>query len=199
MSILVSPLSTAVTAVVSPPDALTTPQLVSEITDGEVLASDVQVDWIDQATEEVERRTGMRFLTTDFTDVLHGNGLRTIFTRRFPLIEVSSVQVDGQEIDPSVYFVNTRTGSITLRNGTFEEDLGNVEVVGKAGYKPIPALIQKIATLIVAKTALSAKNGPLVDNESIGNFTQTRTFKKLNDELDRAWEAWGRRFPIDFV
>ena len=60
-------------------------------------------------------------------------------------------------------------------------------------------MIQKIATLLVAKTVLSAKNGPLVDNESIGDFTQTRTFKKLNDELDRAGGAWGKRFPIDFA
>jgi hypothetical protein len=63
----------------------------------------------------------------------------------------------------------------------------------------VPPLIEKIATLIVAKTALSAKNGGLVDSESIGDFSQSRSFRKLNDELDRAWEAWGSRAPIDFA
>jgi len=48
----------------------------------------------------------------------------------------------------------------------------------------------------VAKTVLSARFGPLVDNEHIGDFSQTRTFKKLNDELDRAWDALGRNFRI---
>ena len=71
-------------------------------------------------------------------------------------------------------------------------------VTGIHGYRQVPPLIQKIATLLVAKTALEAKFGPLVDHESIGDFSQTRSFKKLNDELDRAWDALGRTFPIDF-
>jgi len=53
--------------------------------------------------------------------------------------------------------------------------------------------------LIAAKTALAAKNGALVDSESIGDFSQNRSFKKLNDELDRAWSAWGVRAGVDFA
>jgi hypothetical protein len=48
----------------------------------------------------------------------------------------------------------------------------------------------------VTKTALSAKFMPLADNDNIGDFSQTRSFKKLNDELDRAWAALGKRFRI---
>jgi hypothetical protein len=88
---------------------------------------------------------------------------------------------------------------VTLKDGIFPQGIQNVTVAGTYGYESLPPLIEKIATLIVAKTALSAKNGSLVDSESIGDFSQSRSFKKLNDELDRAWEAWGSRAPIDFA
>jgi hypothetical protein len=183
----------------------------------------VEYQWIDWAEEEIDRRTNDSFQAQDFADVVDGNGLDTIFTRRFPLIEIFQVIVDCKVLDPSKYVVNLRTGSIRLKDNqfmpgvqtlfvppisvgipyspnVFKPGVANITISGIYGYRVVPPLIQKIATLIVAKTAYSAKKGAMVDNESIGrHFTQTRTFKKLNDELDRAWAAWGQRFPIDFV
>lgn len=197
MTVLVSILSAPVTATAT--FAYTNADLVSAVTDGEVQPFEVRPDWIQEAMEEIDRRTAMCFRPTNFEDKVDGNALIRVFSRCFPLLEVNRVEVDGVDLNPSTYVVNKRTGSITFKNGVFAEGYQNVVIEGVSGYNKVPPLIEKIATLIVAKTALSAKNGALVDSESIGDFSQNRSFKKLNDELDRAWEAWGTRAGIDFA
>lgn len=197
MSVLVSSLSKSATTTVS--FGYTTQSLVSDMTGGEVKPDEIRREWIDEAMEEIDRRTGMCFRPASFSDEVDGNALNRVFTRCFPVLEISRVVLNGSEIAPSSYAINKRTGSITMKSGVFSEGIKNVLIEGIFGYQEVPPLIEKIATLIVAKTALSAKNGALVDNESIGDFSQSRSFKKLNDELDRAWEAWGKRSPIDFA
>lgn len=179
--------------------AYTNSTLVSNATGGEVSAGEVKQAWINESMEEIDRRTGMCFRPKNFTEDVDGNDLIRVFAPCFPVLGVSQVIVDGNVLPPSTYVVNKRTGSITLRNGIFPAGIRNVTLTGIAGKGEVPPLIEKIATLIVAKTALSAKNGPLVDNESLGDFSQARSFRKLNDELDRAWGAWGQRFPMDFA
>lgn len=197
MSLVVSKL--AGPTVVTVTFAYTTNTLVSAATGGEVEQGEVRGEWIQEAMEEIDRKTGMCFRPMNFNEDMDGNGLTRIFARCFPVLDITQVVVDGDILPPSVYAINKRTGSVTLKRGIFPEGIRNITLTGIYGYQEVPPLIEKIATLIVAKTALSAKNGPLVDSESIGDFTQTRTFKKLNDELDRAWAAWGQRFPMDFV
>lgn len=197
MSPLVSLLSPPVTATIVA--HYTSPDLVSKATGGEVAPEEVLPEWIDAAMEEIESTAGMVFRPVPFTDILDGNGQDYAFTRRFPILAITCLENEGTEIPSSAYVVNKRTGKVTLRSGFFTPGIQNLVVEGTAGVSPAPSLVKKIATLLVAKTALSAKNGPLIDNESIGDFNQTRTFKKLNDELDRAWAALGRRFPLDFV
>jgi hypothetical protein len=196
MTTLVSVLSAPITATAT--FAYTNANLVSAVTDSEVQPHEVHPEWIQEAMEEVDRRTGMCFRPINFEDKLDGNALIRVFTRCFPLLEVNRVEVDGSDLSPSSYVVNKRTGSITFKDGVFAEGYQNVIIEGVSGSNKVPPLIEKIATLIVAKTALSAKNGALVDSESIGDFSQNRSFKKLNDELDRAWEAWGTRAGVDF-
>jgi hypothetical protein len=197
VSLIVSQLSEPVSA--TSKVYYTFPSLVSEATGGEVRPEEVSSAWLDWVIEEIDRQTGTTFRALSFTDELDGTDQDFVFTRKFPLIQIDRVEVDGVQIPSSVYKANLRTGKITLVNGDFPEGTGNIVIVGVYGYPEVPALIRKIATLLVAKTALSAKNGPLVDSENIGDFSQTRTFKKLNDELDRAWGAWGKRFSIDLL
>lgn len=197
MSLLVSQLSEPVSA--SSRVYYTFPSLVSEATGGEVRPEEVSSVWLDWVIEEIDRQTGTTFRALNFTDELNGTGQDYVFTRKFPLVQIERIEVDSVIVPSSLYKANLRTGKITLLNGDFPEGIGNVVIVGVYGYPEVPALIRKIATLIVAKTALSARNGVLVDSENIGDFSQTRTFKKLNDELDRAWGAWGKRFSIDLL
>lgn len=197
MTTLTSTFSTTVNA--TPTFTYTNAGLVSSATDGEISPNNVRLEWIQEAMEEIDRRTGMCFRPMNFQDKLDGNGLIRAFARCFPVLEINRVEINESEISISSYVINKRTGSVTLKNGVFPDGYQNVVIEGVAGYVEVPPLIEKIATLIVAKTALSAKNGPLVDSESIGDFSQSRSFKKLNDELDRAWEAWGIRAAIDFA
>jgi len=118
----------------------------------------------------------------------------------FPVLEILEITVDGQEIDISDVVLNRRTGSLKRCDGNlWPEGCQNIVVTYIHGHRLVPPLVQKIATILVAKSALAAKNGALVDSESIGDFTQSRSYKKLNAELERAWASLGKRFPINFV
>lgn len=197
MTALASILSAPIAA--TPTFTYTSAALVSAATDGEIQEFEVRPEWIQEAMEEIDRRAGMCFRPMNFQDRVDGNRLIRVFTRCFPILEVSRLEMDGNEIPSPAYVVNKRTGSVTLKEGVFEEGYQNVVIEGTSGYDRVPPLIEKIATLIVTKTALSAKNGALIDSENIGDFSQTRSFRKLNDELDRAWEAWGRHSSVDFA
>lgn len=194
MASISSTLSHSVLAVVSA--NYTTKELVSRITGGEVKPEEVLDEWIMAACEEIDRRTGMSFRFKEFINVLDGSGTNTIFLDCFPITEIHSIEINGSVVPASCYTVNKKTGIIKLKDMFISEGIGNVIVKGIEGYSKVPPLIQKIATLITAKTALEAKFGALIDNENIGNFSQTRSFKKLNDELDRSWQALGSKFRV---
>lgn len=194
MARLASLLSQAVMDVV--PTSYTTPALVSAMTGGEVAEEDVLPEWIEAAGEEIDRRSGMCFRARQFTNVLDGDGSDAIFLDCFPIIEIDLLTIDGEAIQADEYALKKSTGIIRLKNISTPCGIANVIVSGIHGYAKVPALVRKIATLLAAKTALSAKAAPLVDSEHIGDFSQSRSFRKLNDELDRAWEALGKRFRI---
>jgi len=200
VSSLFSPAALLPPAIATLPIGYTTTDLVSQATGGEVLAAEVVPEWIQQAREEIDRYSGFCFTSLNKVDVLDGNGLTTIFLECFPVIELLEITLDGQDLPLNNVVLNARTGSLRRCNrGVWPEGCQNITISYIHGHRLVPPLVQKIATLLVAKTALAAKNGALVDSESIGDFSQTRSFKKLNDELERAWKALGRRFPINFV
>lgn len=195
----------------------TTPELVSAYTGGFVKPSEVQLEWIIEAMQEVERQSGFSVEIAEFTDVLDGDGSGTVFLHYFPIIEIQSVTVRDQVVPPDHYVVTPETGVIRFKNNLFhywlfpyspfyyfnafslrQQDRGiaNIVVKGIRGFSSVPPLVQKICTLLVAKTALQAKSNPIVERESIGGFSQRRGFEKVNDELDRAWKALGKRRPM---
>jgi len=197
VSSLFAPAALVPPAIATLPIGYTTAALVSQLTGGEILASEVVPEWIQQAREEIDRRSGVCFTSLNTVDNLDGNDLTTIFLDCFPVLEILEITVDGQDIPISDVVLNRRTGSLKRCGGDlWPEGCQNIEIAYIHGYRLVPPAVQKIATLLVAKTALAAKHGYLIDSESIGDFSQTRGFKKLNDELDRAWEALGRRFKI---
>lgn len=198
MAALSSLFSTAVTVTVLAP-AYTSAYLVSKASGGEVLETEVISEWLQSAREEIDRRCGMSFIPQIKTERIDGSGSDVIFTRTYPVLEVISVTEDGVDIPLSALIVNERTGSLRLIEGVWNPGYQNIEVRFECGARTVPPLVQKIATLIAVKTALAAKNGALVDSESLGDYTQSRSFRKLNDELDRAWKALGTRFQMDIL
>lgn len=199
VSTIFAPATLLPPAVATVPLGYTSALLVSKATGGEVAPEDVLPEWIAQAAHEIDLASGMCFTTRNAHEVLDGDGGAVLFLRCFPVAELLAITVDGQEVDLADVILNPRTGSLRRCDGMWPEGCQNVEVEYIHGARVIPPLVQKLATLLAAKTALSAKNGALIDSERIGDYSHTSSFKKLNDELDRAWAALGRKFPIDFI
>lgn len=199
VSTIFAPAALLPPAIATVPLGYTSALLVSKATGGEVAPEDVLPEWIAQAAHEIDLASGMCFTTRNAREVLDGDGSAVLFLRSFPVAELLGVTVDGQEIDLADVILNPRTGSLRRCWGAWPEGCQNIEVEYIHGARVIPPIVQKLATLLAAKTALAAKNGALIDSERIGDYSHTSSFKKLNDELERAWAALGRRFPIDFI
>ena len=204
MGALLSGLSAITTG--TPPIRYTTPFLVSRRTDGLVREQDVLAEWISEAREEIDKHTGLCFATTRQTDLLDGDGSDIAFLACFPVLEVLGIWIDAELFEQPdggrlrKVKLNKRTGSLTrIDDRPWPEGYENIEVRYIYGYRAVPPLVQKVATLIVAKTALIAKQGPLEESERIGNWSANYSLKKLNDELDRAWAALGKRRPLYFA
>lgn len=207
-----------VTAVIGVPTfQFTTPEVVSAYTGGFVQPSEVQPEWITEAMQEVERQSGFSVENAEFTDVLDGDGSGTVFLHYFPIIEIQSITIRDQLVPPDHYIVTPETGVIRFKNSLFhswlfpyspfyyfnafslrQQDRGisNIVVKGIRGFSTVPPLVQKICTLLVAKTALQAKAGPTIERFQIGSFSQRYDFQRINDELDRAWKSLGKRRPM---
>lgn len=199
VSTIFAPATLLPPAVATVPLGYTSALLVSKATGGEVSPADVLPEWIAQAAHEIDLSSGMCFTTRNAREVLDGNDMAVLFLRCFPVAELLGVAIYGQELDLDDIILNPRTGSLRRCWGVWPEGCQNIEVEYIHGARVVPPIVQKLATLLAAKTALSAKNGALIDSERIGDYSHTSSFKKLNDELDRAWAALGRRFPIDFI
>ncbi|MFA5138334.1 MAG: hypothetical protein WC728_03795 [Elusimicrobiota bacterium] len=204
MGALVSGLSILITG--TPPIRYTTPFLVSRRTGGVVPEQEILAEWIAEAREEIDKYTGLCFATTRQTDFLDGEGKDVVFLTCFPVLEILGIWVDEELFEePSggrlrKVKLNKRTGSLMRIDGlVWPKGYENIEVRYIYGYRAVPPLVQKVATLIVAKTALSAKKGPLEDSERIGNWSASYSLRKLDDELDRAWAALGKRRPMYFA
>ena len=207
-----------VTAVIGVPTFLfTTPDLISAYTGGAIQPSDIRQEWITEAMQEVERTSGFSIEVAEFTDVLDGDGSGAVFLHYFPIIEIQSVMIRNHLVLPEHYVVTPETGVIRFKHGLFhswlfpyppfyyfdsfstrqqDRGIGNIVVKGIRGFSTVPPLVQKICTLLAAKTALQTKAGPMIERFQIGSFTQRYDFQRINDELDRAWKALGKRRPM---
>jgi len=150
----------------------TTAQKVSDYTKGKIAVSDVKTEWLTWADDYIDRYTGLKFgADISFTDKLDGNDLDWIFTKHFPLLSITTLKVGGTEVD-SANFKWYPTGKIVLLYSTFVENYQNVEVTGTYGYAAIPKLVEQIATMLTAGTALAAKEANMnVKSKRIGDYS----------------------------
>ena len=217
MATIVSVIPPTTVVIGVPTFLFTTPDLVSAYTGGAVQPSEVRSEWITEAMQEVERQSGFSIEIAEFTDVLDGDGSGSVFLHYFPIIEIQSVMIRDHLVPPDHYVITRETGVIRFKNSLFhswlfpyspfyyfnafslrnqDRGIANIEVKGIRGFSSVPPLIQKICTLLAAKTALMAKAGPMIERFQIGAFSQRYDFLRINDELDRAWKALGKRRPM---
>lgn len=150
----------------------TTAQKVSDYTKGKIAVGDVKTEWLSWADDYIDRYTGLSFSNANaFTDKLDGNDLEWIFTKHFPLLSITSLKIGGTAVE-TANFKWYSTGRIVLLYSTFTANYQNVEVIGTHGFTSVPGIVEQIATMLTAGTALAAKEANMnVKSKRIGDYS----------------------------
>jgi len=96
-------------------------------------ADDLLERLILEVTGVVEDYCNRYFHYAEYTETVDGTGRTTLRLRGCPVREITSLKIDGEEIDEEDYSVNYRLGEIYYEDG-FTEGYQNVEIVYAAGY-----------------------------------------------------------------
>jgi hypothetical protein len=104
---------------------------------------------IDRAEGDVERITRDFFYEKDFDLKANGNDKSKLFLPlRLRILSVSFVSLDGEALPEGSWDFNEYSVWRT-DDGIFDKGQGNVQVLGKCGWKPTPEEIKKAAIIIV--------------------------------------------------
>lgn len=151
----------------------------------------------------IEDRIGRHLEVRDHTDVLSGNGKRTLFLPWDPVVSITSLTVNGAAIvvdDPAVgtyprssVILRDRNSLAYTNGGVFSEGFGNVIVVYRAGFAlPPPALI----TAGVMWGAQLFRNRDRVGIASVSTAGQTTSFvndiPKHVEKMISPYIRWGK-------
>lgn len=102
--------------------------------------------------ESILNRT---FAIADYTEQRNGNNADTMVARYYPVTDVSSIAIDGVEIEAAPS--NTEAGYIFdqdgfyLRGYLFTKGIKNVVITYTSGYEETPADIEDMCIELVAK------------------------------------------------
>lgn len=132
----------------------------------------------------------------DETEKYSGNGQDTIALRNFPVVDVSSVEVNGSEIDEDAYRIEGGTSYSRENSGVLKRVDGdvwrqgvlNIVVTYTWGYESVPDVVNDIAVEMAVDALKSAvnnyKTGGL-DSMSIEGFQTKFTDRHTLDESQR--------------
>lgn len=144
--------------------------------------------YISQMTQYIETVTNRKFIADEeFVEkVYDGTGKTEMLVDDF--IELDSVKVDGNEITPFVYPVNTTPKFQLYSESGFSKGKQNVTVSAKWGYsEEVPADIRFACTVLVAgivQTQTPLDNEVLT--EKIGNYQVTYKDERQSQDFARA-------------
>lgn len=97
---------------------------------------------LSSASDYFERQAGRTITATDYVEVQDGGGGRTIIPANYPVISVTSVELNGETLDESTgydvcgYFLSSNV--LKLRGSFVSEGTGNVVLTYRAGYETTP-------------------------------------------------------------
>lgn len=159
----------------------TTARKVANYSGGGVKESDVHPEWLDWADDLINDYCGRSFglVPTTYTDEHHdGNGTDTIVLNNIPVISVSSVKIFGVTLSSSAYGVynwgikldNFGDSATVLPYQVYSDDFiggnfvfpvgtQNILVTYVAGESGVPKAVEMVASMIVSKFALFAREG----------------------------------------
>jgi hypothetical protein len=117
---------------------------------------------IPRASSIVDSYCGHDFLLHSVTEKYDGNGTYVLTIRNAPIVSVSYVKKDGEEIDPSEYYAMK---TIIVFKQILEKGFQNYEVSYSYGYSSIPEVIKDVTARICANMlqyCVMNKMGPLI-------------------------------------
>ncbi|HQJ23325.1 MAG TPA: hypothetical protein PK475_08275, partial [Rectinema sp.] len=100
---------------------------------------------INAVSATANRISGRRLKARDYDLRLNGTGKNSIVLPEYPIASLSKIYIDGNrefppesEIDPDMLSIDSDGGIIRLHDMIFPAGTGNVRIIAKLGYDPIP-------------------------------------------------------------
>jgi|GEM_PF-6775518 len=148
---------------------------------------DVQDDWLDWATAQVDARTFQTFADVEVVERYDGSGCDELLLNHSPIISISKIEYlqDGHmdvwlefDKDYTVFYADEgRLRLVEDVNGqehtSFYRGVQNWKITYKYGYSEIPRLVELLATLLVIELYQIKRDGAsgVVASERIGAYS----------------------------
>lgn len=100
---------------------------------------------INAVSATANRISSRRLKARDYDLRLNGTGRDIIVLPEYPIIALSKVYIDDNrefppesEIDPNMISIDADGGIVRLTNMNFPVGIGNIRIIAKLGYNPVP-------------------------------------------------------------
>ena len=100
--------------------------------------------WMEGLQTRFESRCRRGLQWVENTEEIHDGGESTIYLKRYPVSDLVSVHVSGEQVwdtatltDEAAYRANMERGLVQFRWGCWPQDWNNVRVVYSGGYVPV--------------------------------------------------------------
>jgi len=158
--------------------------------DTEAEFTDFIQDFLDQASDEIERFTGRDFkLHEGETEQLPGNGRREISTRNMPVVSIDSLEAfapDQYRIVPTPSYAVDNTGRIKVDRGRRFGRTKEYEITYTWGFESVPPGVNGIAEEMVIN-AINADTaeieGGAVASESMDGYSVQYDLMDMGQKL----------------
>jgi hypothetical protein len=137
---------------------------------------------------------------TDYDQWFNGNGQPRLMLPQFPVISVTTVEVDGRAVPQALTPISSGwlfdDNMIYLRNFVFNRGFQNVHVVYTAGIEgPMPLDLEQAVIELVGE-GLKKRTRLGKQSESLNGQSITYTTKDLPDAIKLVFDQYQRVFPV---
>lgn len=119
----------------------------------------------------VKNWVGRSLLLAEYTEKRSGAGGPVLMLNQYPILSITSLQLDGHAILPAQYSFDDN--GIYLINGVFTRAKNNIVVVYQAGYDGVPADVEQA---VIETAALRWKERGRIGMTSKGMAGETTNF-----------------------
>jgi hypothetical protein len=119
-------------------------------------------------SEAVENYCGRKFAQANYTQTFYykdfkGENVDKLPLYHYPVSTITSVEKDGEVVDPADYRVSPKTWFLQYENSQWFTDQYNIVVEYTAGYATIPMTIQACVKSIVEEKYNKKKSGVAIN------------------------------------